>query len=102
MERCLGDKPCEYIGLACGCFPGERHPRGYLGSLGCHGEAPFRVHGESSTRLRRLDIKEGGMPASVPIKLIQIEDGEFDAFGKDPREGARAEAVPMPERRRQS
>jgi hypothetical protein len=52
--------------------------------------------------LRRLDIKEGGMPASVPIKLIQIEDGEFDAFGKDPREGVRAEAVPMPERRRQS
>jgi len=44
------------------------------------------MHGESSTRLRRLDIEEDGLPTSVQIKLIQVENGEFDAFGKDPRE----------------
>jgi hypothetical protein len=71
-------------------FLGRGILEGTLGSLGCHGEAPLRVHGESSTRLRRLDIKQDGLPASVQIKLIQIEDGEFDAFGKDPREGVRA------------
>ena len=51
---------------------------------------PFRVHGESPARLCRLDIKEDRLPASAQSKLIQIEDGEFDAFGKDPREGVRA------------
>ena len=48
-------------------------------------EAPLRVHGESSTRLRRLDIKQDGLPASVQSKLIRIEDGEIEGFVKGVR-----------------
>jgi hypothetical protein len=41
------------------------------------------VPGGSSSRLCLLDIKEDGLSASIQVKPIQIEDGEFDAFVKD-------------------
>jgi hypothetical protein len=46
-------------------------------------EALLRVLAGSSTRLRRRDIEEDGLSASVQSKLMQIEEGEIEGYVKD-------------------